>query len=88
MGEGVLFQVKVTGSPPPKLVWYHNGEDVVADYYCLTMPPVEVQHTGSSVQDTKQDDDITSCNILGESNMLQKLSNINFYRIKFKYYKC
>ena len=54
MGEGVLFQVKLTGSPPPKLVWYHNGEEVVADYSreiikdgSLTMPSVEVRHTGT-----------------------------------------
>ena len=54
MGEGVLFQVKVTGSPPPKLVWYHNGEEVVPDYSreimkdgSLTMPSVEVRHTGT-----------------------------------------
>ena len=54
MGEGVLFQVKVTGSPPPKLVWYHNGEEIVADYSreimtdgSLTMPSVEVRHTGT-----------------------------------------
>ena len=54
VGEGVLFQVKVTGSPPPKLVWYHNGEEVVADYSReimedgnLTIPSVEVRHTGT-----------------------------------------
>ena len=54
VGEGVLFQVKVTGSPPPKLVWYHDGEEVVPDYSreimkdgSLTMPSVEVKHTGT-----------------------------------------
>ena len=54
MGEGVLFQMKVAGSPPPKLVWYHNGEEVVPDYSreimkdgSLTMPSVEVRHTGT-----------------------------------------
>ena len=54
VGEGVLFQVKMTGSPHPKLVWYHNGEEVVPDYSSeimndgsLTMPSVEVKHTGT-----------------------------------------
>ena len=54
MGEGVLFQVKVAGSPPPKLVWYHNGEEIVPDYSreimndgSLTMPSVEFRHTGT-----------------------------------------
>ena len=54
VGEGVLLQVKVTGFPPPKLVWYHNGEEVVPDYSreimkdgSLTMPSVEVRHTGT-----------------------------------------
>ena len=28
----ILFQVNVAGSSPPKLVWYHNGEEVVPDY--------------------------------------------------------
>ena len=31
-GEAVPFQVKVTGSTQPKLMWYHNGEEVGADY--------------------------------------------------------
>ena len=53
-GEWVLFQVKVTGSPQPKLTWYHNGEEVMADYSrelaehgSLTLPSAEVKHSGT-----------------------------------------
>ena len=53
-GESVLFQVKVTGTPVPKLTWYHNGEEVFADYSnileddgTLTLPSVETKHSGS-----------------------------------------
>ena len=52
-GEGVVFKVKVTGVPQPKLKWYHNGEEVVADYSkeladdgSLTMPSAETKHSG------------------------------------------
>ena len=52
-GEGVLFQVKVTGTPMPKLTWYHNGEEVFADYSkaleddgTLTLPSAETKHSG------------------------------------------
>ena len=52
-GEGVVFRVKVTGVPHPKLTWYHNGEEVVADYSrelsqdgSLTMPSAETKHSG------------------------------------------
>ena len=52
-GEGVLFQVKVTGSPTPRLTWYQNGEMVTADYSMelakdgtLTLPSVESRHSG------------------------------------------
>ena len=52
-GEGVLFQVEVTGVPQPKLRWYHDGEEVVADYSkelsedgSLTMPSAETKHSG------------------------------------------
>jgi len=31
-GEALPFQVKVTDSPQPKLMWYRNGEEVEADY--------------------------------------------------------
>ena len=55
VGERVLFQVKVTGFLRPKLARYHNGEEVVSDYSreimkdgSLTMPSVEVRHTGIS----------------------------------------
>ena len=52
-GEGVLFQVKVTGTPMPKLMWYHNEEVVFADYSreleddgTLTLPSAETKHSG------------------------------------------
>ena len=52
-GEGVLFQVEVTGAPQPELTWYHNGEEVVSDYSkelaedgSLTMPSAETKHSG------------------------------------------
>ena len=52
-GEGVLFQVEVTGTPQPKLTWYHNGEEVRTDYSkelaedgSLTMPSAELKHSG------------------------------------------
>ena len=52
-GEGVVFQVEVTGVPRPKLRWYHDGEEVVADYSkelsedgSLTMPSAETKHSG------------------------------------------
>ena len=52
-GEGVMFQVKVTGTPMPKLTWYHNEEVVLADYSrelednsTLTLPSAETKHSG------------------------------------------
>ena len=52
-GEKVVLRVKVTGSPQPKLTWYHNGEEVVADYSreltedgSLTLPSAEAKHSG------------------------------------------
>ena len=49
----MVFQVEVTGSPQPKLRWYHDGEEVVADYSkelgddgSLTMPSAESKHSG------------------------------------------
>ena len=52
-GEGVLFQVEVSGAPHPELVWYHDGVRVVADYSMelaedgsLTMPSAELKHSG------------------------------------------
>ena len=52
-GQTVLLTVEVTGSPQPKLTWYHNGEEVVADYSreltedgSLTMPSAEAKHSG------------------------------------------
>ena len=48
-----MFRVKVTGVPHPKLTWYHDGEEVVADYSrelsedgSLTMPSAETKHSG------------------------------------------
>ena len=50
----MLFQVTVTGSPQPKLTWYHNGEEVVADYSrelaedgTLILPSTEARHSGT-----------------------------------------
>ena len=52
-GEGVLFQVKVTGTPMLKLTWYHNGEEVFADYSkaleddgTFILPSAETKHSG------------------------------------------
>ena len=52
-GEDVMFQVKVTGTPMPKLTWYHNEEVVLADYSrelednsTLTLPSAETKHSG------------------------------------------
>ena len=52
-GEKIVFKVRVTGSPQPKLTWYHDGEEVVADYSkelgddgSLTMPSAETKHSG------------------------------------------
>ena len=52
-GEGVLFQVKVTGVPHPNLTWYHNGVEVKEDYSrdlsedgSLIMPSAESKHSG------------------------------------------
>ena len=48
-----MFQVEVTGTPQPKMTWYHNGEEVRADYSkelaedgSLTMPSAELKHSG------------------------------------------
>ena len=52
-GQTVLLTVEVIGSPQPKLTWYHNGEEVVADYSreltddgSLTLPSAEAKHSG------------------------------------------
>ena len=52
-GEQVVFRVKVTGSPQPKITWYHNGEAVVSDYAkelaadgSLTFFSAELKHNG------------------------------------------
>ena len=52
-GEEVVFRVKVTGVPVPECTWYHNGEEMVADYSkdladdgSLTMPSAENKHSG------------------------------------------
>ena len=48
-----MFQVEVTGTPRPRLTWYHNGEEVRADYSkelaedgSLTIPSAELKHSG------------------------------------------
>ena len=48
-----MFQVEVTGTPRPKLTWYHNGEEQRADYSkelaedgSITMPSAELKHSG------------------------------------------
>ena len=52
-GEEVVFRVKVTGFPQPRMTWYHNGEEVVADYSqklavdgSLIMPSADPKHSG------------------------------------------
>ena len=52
-GEKVAFKVKVSGVPQPKLTWYHDGVEVVADYSTelsedgsLTIPSAETKHSG------------------------------------------
>ena len=52
-GEGVVFRVEVAGVPHPKLTWYHDGEEVVANYSrelsedgSLTMPSAETKLSG------------------------------------------
>ena len=52
-GERVSFGVRVTGTPDPKLIWYHNGVEVVPDYSrelaedgTLSMPSAETKHSG------------------------------------------
>ena len=52
-GEEVVFSVKVTGVPQPKITWYHNGDKVVADYAkelaadgSLTFLSAELKHSG------------------------------------------
>ena len=48
-----MFQVEVSGVPQPKLTWYHDGVEVVADYSTelsedgsLTIPSAETKHSG------------------------------------------
>ena len=52
-GEGVVLSVRVTGTPDPKLIWYHDGVEVTLDYSrelgeagTLTMPSAETKHSG------------------------------------------
>ena len=52
-GERVVFRVRVTGSPQPKLTWYHDGVEVKADYSkelaedgSFTMPSAETKLSG------------------------------------------
>ena len=50
----MLFQMNMTDSPQPKLMRYHNGEEVVADYSrelaedgTLTLPSTDARHSGT-----------------------------------------
>ena len=52
-GQPVELHVRVSGSPVPKLTWYHNGEEVLADYSMelaedgsLSLPSAETRHGG------------------------------------------
>ena len=52
-GERVELHVRVAGTPETKLTWYHDGEEVVADYSkelaedgTLTLPSAEARHRG------------------------------------------
>ena len=52
-GEEVVFRVKVTGDPVPKLTWYLNGEKLMVDFSkelaadgTLTIPSAEIKHGG------------------------------------------
>ena len=52
-GEGIRIEVKVEGDPPPTLVWYHNGEAIMADYSIeideqgsLFFPSIELKQSG------------------------------------------
>ena len=53
-GESVTLQVRVTGVPTPTLTWYHNGQEVVADYSTelreddsLFIPSSELRQAGN-----------------------------------------
>ena len=48
----MTLQVRVTGVPTPTLTWYHNGQEVAADYSTelqggrLVICSVEMKHSG------------------------------------------
>ena len=51
--RAVLLAVSVTGVPAPKMVWYHNGDEVVEDHSIevtddgyLMVPCAELRHSG------------------------------------------
>ena len=53
-GQEVLFKVKVTGDPQPKLKWFHDGEELAEDYSTeladdgsLVIPCAETKHSGA-----------------------------------------
>ena len=59
VGEEVVIKAKVGGYPPPTLVWYHDGKQVMTDYATeldenggLTFPSVEAKHAGENTQCT------------------------------------
>ena len=52
-GQEISFKVVVTGYPPPKLQWHHNGEKIAEDYSTeldqdgsLHIPSSEKRHSG------------------------------------------
>ena len=53
-GQSVTLQVRVTGDPTPTLTWYHDGQEVAADYSIvinddgsLFIPSSEPKQTGN-----------------------------------------
>ena len=52
-GEGVCFNIVVSGKPNPSIAWYHNEDEVTSDYSMevqkdgtLSIPSVELKHGG------------------------------------------
>ena len=52
-GKGVYFKLEVSGLPQPTVIWYHDEEQVKADYAreieedgSLAIPSTELKHSG------------------------------------------